>query len=93
MPIALVVVLTMTNILEVAFNLPPVLTILTVTVVPPKDMANWHARTVIANLSYQMSNAPHAGVWAMWLSTATCLPLQSVWNDTCNMTCPLHFGT
>ena len=81
-PIALMVILTMTNIVGVAHNLLLDLTILTVAVVLPEDVANWHARTIIANLSSQMSNALHASVWAMWLSTATCSPLLSVWNST-----------
>ena len=77
MSIALVAVLTMTNIAEVTPNLPLALATLTMAVVPPEDVANWHARTVIANLFSPMSSAPHAGVWATWPSTATCTPLQS----------------
>jgi hypothetical protein len=81
-PIAPGVILTMTKTVGAAHTLLLVLVILTVAVVLPRDVANWHTRTVIANPSSLMFNAPHASAWDTWLSTVTCLPLRSVWNGT-----------
>ena len=77
--IALVVVST---IVGVAHRPLPETATLTVADIILGDAANWHARTVTAVRSCQMSNALCASVWDTWQNIATCLPLQSVWNGT-----------